>query len=282
MNRPRKTDPAQPAGQGPRERGQPSAPAGQPSAPAPAFLYSTLRFIARHVHGFWPAMAAFVGLGLAAGALLTAIFALLAAAVGAGITRHLDERVLRWLADRRVHWLDEAMSHVTTLGDGIVVTMLVFVVSVFLWLTWHRWSVYLLLVGVLGGQVVNNILKLVFNRARPEVMEWAAEVRTLSFPSGHAMSAIMAYGTVAYLVGRLEPTPRLRRATWAMAAAIILGIGFSRIYLGVHYPSDVLGGFIAGLAWLAFVAASMEAIRFFAPRRPQTAREERDLDAGIR
>jgi undecaprenyl-diphosphatase len=234
------------------------------------------------VQGFWAAMAAFVGLGLAAGALLTALFALLAAAVGSGITRHLDERVLFWLADRRVHWLDEAMSHVTTLGDGIVVTMLVFVVSVFLWLTWHRWSVYLLLVGVLGGQVVNNILKLVFNRARPEVMEWAAEVRTLSFPSGHAMSAIMAYGTVAYLVGRLEPTPRMRRATWAMAAAIILGIGFSRIYLGVHYPSDVLGGFIAGLAWLAFVAASMQAVRHFAPRRPKTAREERDLDAGIR
>jgi undecaprenyl-diphosphatase len=275
MKRRRETDPAQPAGHGRRER-------RRASAPAPAFLYSTLRFIARHVQGFWAAMAAFLGLGLAAGALLTALFAVLAAAVGSGVTRHLDERVLRWLAGRRVHWLDEAMSHVTTLGDGIVVTMLVFIVSVFLWLTWHRWSVYLLLVGVLGGQVVNNVLKLVFNRPRPEVMEWAAEVRTLSFPSGHAMSAIMAYGTVAYLVGRLEPTPRMRRATWGIAALIVLSIGFSRIYLGVHYPSDVLGGFIAGLAWLAFVAASMEAIRYFAPRRPETEREERDLDAGVR
>jgi undecaprenyl-diphosphatase len=275
MDRPHETDPAQPAGHSPLQR-------RRPSTPAPAFLYSTLRLIARHVPGFWAALAAFIGLGLAAAALLTTFFAFLAAAVGSGITRHVDERVLLWLADRRVPWLDEAMRHVTTLGDGIVVTMLVFTVSLFLWLTWHRWSVYLLLVGVLGGQVVNNILKVVFNRARPEVMEWAAEVRTLSFPSGHAMSAIMAYGTVAYLVGRLEPTLRMRRATWAMAAIIILGIGFSRIYLGVHYPSDVLAGFIAGLAWLAVVAACMEAVRFFAPRRPETAREERDLDAAAR
>jgi undecaprenyl-diphosphatase len=275
MDRQHETDPAQPAGHRPLHR-------RRPSAQAPALLYSTLRFIARHVPGFWAAIAAFVGLGLVAAALLTTFVAFLAAAVGSGITRHVDERVLLWLADRRVPWLEDAMRHVTTLGDGIVVTMLVLIVSVFLWLTWHRWSVYLLLVGVLGGQVLNNILKVVFSRPRPEVMEWATDVRTLSFPSGHAMSAIMAYGTVAYLVGRLEPTPAMRRATWAMAAIIILGIGFSRLYLGVHYPSDVLAGFIAGFAWLTFVAASMEAVRFFAPRRPETAREERDLDAAVR
>ncbi|MGH7449169.1 MAG: phosphatase PAP2 family protein [Longimicrobiales bacterium] len=89
--------------------------------------------------------------------------------------------------------------------------------------------------------------------------------------------ALITYGTVAYLVGRLGQTARLRQATWICAGAVIVAIGISRMYLGVHYPSDVIAGFTAGLAWLAFVASSVPAVRYFAPRRPETAVEERDL-----
>jgi undecaprenyl-diphosphatase len=91
------------------------------------------------------------------------------------------------------------------------------------------------------------------------------------------MGAFIVYGTVAYLVARLEPTKRLRFATWFVAIAIIVAIGVSRMYLGVHYPSDVIAGFAAGLAWVAFVASSVTAVQFFAPRRPVTAEEEHDL-----
>jgi undecaprenyl-diphosphatase len=79
-------------------------------------------------------------------------------------------------------------------------------------------------------------------------------------------------------VARLEPTPRLRWAIWVVAAFMILAIGFSRMYVGVHYPSDVIAGFIAGFAWLAFVASTVTAVRFFADRRPETRREEHDLE----
>jgi membrane-associated phospholipid phosphatase len=241
-------------------------------------LYSTLRFIARHVRGFWAAIIAFLGLGLAAGAAATAVFAARARTVEKGVTAAMDARVVEWFASHRQPWLDVVMLEITTLGNGLVLTMIVTIVSAFLWLTNHRWSVYLLLVGVLGGQIINNMLKGAFGRERPSVVEWVDHVSTSSFPSGHAMSAIIAYGSVAYLVGRLEPTPALRRTTWVFAALIILGIGISRMYLGVHYPSDILAGFIAGLAWLAFVAASVTAVQFFAPRRPETAAEERGLD----
>ena len=240
-------------------------------------LYSLLRFIARHVSGFWGALAAFLTAGLIAGFTAGAVFLLIAGIVTRGITQTTDERVLQWFARHRTPALDEIMLEITSLGNGSFLILLVGIASVFLWLTKHRWSVYLLLVGVLGGQLLSRALKQIFDRDRPSVIEWVDQVSSPSFPSGHAMGSFIAYSAVAYVVGRLEPAPALRRFTWALAAVLILAVGVSRMYLGVHYPSDVLAGFIGGLAWLGFVAASMTAVRFFAPRRPRTTREERDL-----
>lgn len=243
-------------------------------------LYSILRLIGRHVRGFWSALAAYFTLGAVVATAAAAVFAALAAIVTGGITQDLDERVLEWIVQHRTPLLDRIMFDLTTLGDGIVVMMLVAVASIFLWLTQHRWSVYILILGVIGGKVLNNALKLLFARPRPTIVEGIDQVSSAAFPSGHAMSAIIAYGSVAYLVARLGPTRRLRNTTWAIACLLILGIGSSRMYLGVHYPSDVLGGFLAGLAWLAFVASNVAAVRYFAPRRPRTAMEERGLQAG--
>jgi undecaprenyl-diphosphatase len=79
-------------------------------------------------------------------------------------------------------------------------------------------------------------------------------------------------------VARLEPGKHLKQTTWLIAALVILAIGTSRMYLGVHYPSDVIAGFIAGLAWLGLLVAIMRALQFFARRRPETHAEEHDLD----
>src|SRR5688572_19330291 len=245
----------------------------------PDALYSTLRFIARHVHGFFGALAAFLTVGVIVGIAAVALFALIAKAVTAGVTQSFDERVLRWFELHRTAMLDTVMLEITTLGTGVVLVMIVLVASVFLWQTQHRWSVYLLMLGVLGGKLFNTILKAFFERPRPSVVQWVTEVHSASFPSGHAMSSMVVYGSVAYLVGRLEPTARLRRTTWALAAVVILAIGVSRMYLGVHYPSDVIAGFMGGLAWLAFVASTMTALKFFSRRRPETHTEEHDLNA---
>jgi undecaprenyl-diphosphatase len=246
------------------------------SAPRDA-LYTILRFIARHVRGFWAALAAFLTAGIALAGIAAIAFGILAGIVRGGATQALDESVVRWLAAHRSPAMDDIMLEVTTLGDGVVLIMIVAVASVFLWLTKHHWSVYILLVGMIGGKALNTLLKASFDRTRPSAVEWIDQVSSPSFPSGHAMGAFITYGTVAYLVARLEPTRRLRYATWFIACGIIIAIGISRMYLGVHYPSDVIAGFAAGLAWVAIVASSVTAVRFFAPRRPVTAVEERDL-----
>ena len=242
-------------------------------------LYSTLRFIARHVQGFFVPLAAFIGFGLVVAAVAVMIFAAIAEAVDEGLTQSFDERVLRWFESNRSPLLDKVMLEITTLGSGVVLVMLVLVAAVFLWQTQHRWSVYLLLLGVLGGKLLNTLLKQFFERPRPSAVQWVTEVHSASFPSGHAMSSMVVYGSVAYLVGRLYDKPALRRTTWLLAIVIITAIGASRMYLGVHYPSDVIAGFLGGMAWLAFVISSLRALQFFAKRRPETRSEERDLDA---
>lgn len=242
-------------------------------------LYGTLRFIARHVRGFYGAVltylsfAFFVALGAVAG------FAMIADEVLEGETQRFDEAVLTWIAGHRTDLLDRVALEITALGNTATLVVLVLTVSTFLWLTRHRLSVLLLFIALAGGGALNVLLKDIFARPRPTVVEWGTHVSSPSFPSGHAMSAMIAYASVAYLGGRLEPTWRMRVATWTFAAIIIVGIGASRMYLGVHYPSDVIAGFIAGLAWLAFVVSGIAAIRYFARRKPDIEEEERDLHA---
>jgi len=240
-------------------------------------LYSTLRFVERHVSGFFAAIAAFATVGFLVAAAAISVFAAIARAVDAGLTQGMDEAALVWFANHRTAALDQIALEVTTLGTAAVIIVVVLVASVFLWQTQHKWSVYVLALGTAGGIVLNAALKGFFHRPRPTIVEWGTTVHTASFPSGHAMESLVTYGCVAYLVGRLGPNRRVRRTTWSIAALLIVAIGASRMYLGVHYPSDVIAGYIAGLGWLAFVASMLQAVEYFAHRRPQTHQEEHDL-----
>lgn len=243
-------------------------------------LYSTLRFIGRHVRGFFGAIVSTFSVAFIVALIATAAFILFSQVVMGGWTQIGDESVLRWFSQHRAPWLDKVMLEITVLGSGAVLTIVVLVSSVFLWLTRHRWSVFILLAGVIGGQIANLILKRYFERPRPSVVTHVDQVASLSFPSGHAMTSMIIYGSVAYLVSRLEPTRRIRYVTLVLASLLVLLIGASRIYLGVHYPSDVIGGYIAGLAWIGLAASMHVALRYFARRRPHTKLEEKDLDKG--
>lgn len=242
-------------------------------------LYALLRLIARHVRGFYAAILTYLSFSFFIGLGAVWTFAALADEVLEGETQRFDEAVLSWIATHRSDALDQFALEVTALGNTLTLTVVVLAVSTFLWLSRHRLSVALLMIALAGGAAVNFLLKDIFDRPRPSVVEWGTEVATASFPSGHAMSAMIAYGSVAYLVGRLEPTRLMRLATWCFAAVLILGIGASRMYLGVHYPSDVVAGYTAGLAWTAFVVSGITALRYFSRRKPEIAREERDLHA---
>jgi undecaprenyl-diphosphatase len=148
------------------------------------------------------------------------------------------------------------------------------VAALFLYLTQHKYSAWLLLASTAGGIILNNVLKLGFARPRPTVLEWQAHAVSSSFPSGHAMSAAVVYGTVAYLAARLQQRRWARVATMVVAAIMIFLICLSRLYLGVHYPSDVLAGVLVGLSWAAFCMVTLEGIQKFGVRRPHIAKDE--------
>lgn len=242
-------------------------------------LYGVLRFIARHVRGFYGAVVTYLSFAIFVGFAAVLAFARVTREVLEGSTLRFDEAVLTWVALHRTDGLDRLALEITALGNYATVAVLVLAVSIFLWLTHHRLSVGLLFVALVGGGILNTLLKELFGRPRPTVVEQVTAVSSLSFPSGHSMTAFIAYASVAYLGGRLEPTAVLRWTTWGLASLLILAIGASRIYLGVHYPSDVLGGYLAGLAWLAFVVSGLGAIRYYARRRPEVEAAERDLHA---
>jgi undecaprenyl-diphosphatase len=124
----------------------------------------------------------------------------------------------------------------------------------------------LLLVTTIGGLLLNNVLKLGFDRPRPQFFDWGTHVMSSSFPSGHAMSAAIVYPTVAYLAARLQKSHWTRLITMLVAAILVLLICLSRVYLGVHYPSDVIAGVVVGLAWSAFCMTTLEVAQLYAKR----------------
>jgi undecaprenyl-diphosphatase len=242
-------------------------------------VFRLLRLIGRHVQGFYGAVGVFLVIGLGLVTLAAVAFAQIAQAVVRGQTQAFDNAILRWMGTHGAPWLDTAALEVTALGARVVVYMVVLVASVFLWQSRHHYSAALLWVAVIGSGLVNTVLKLTFNRPRPDVFPWRTQhVGLASFPSGHAMTSIVVYGTLAFLIARLAPTRWLRRLVWIVAVLVIVLVGLSRLYLGVHYPSDVLAGFVIGGAWAITCGLGMEAVRYFRTRRPRVMAEEKDLD----
>jgi undecaprenyl-diphosphatase len=219
--------------------------------------------------------------GLILAAAGTWAFGEFAEKVVAGQTQSFDESVLRWMAAHHSKILDGAMLEITALGTGTVVLMIVAIASLFLVLTRHKYSAALLLAATAGGLVLNLVLKNFFNRPRPQVFAWGTNAVSSSFPSGHAMSAVIVYSTVAYLAARLHRSVWARVLVMSFAFLVIGLIAVSRLYLGVHYPSDVLAGLTIGLAWAAFCMATLEAIqRFSKQSAPEIQQHEAPAPTG--
>jgi undecaprenyl-diphosphatase len=219
-----------------------------------------------------------LGIFLIAGAIVAVIgtwlFSEFAEVVMAGRTQTFDEAVLRWIYTRHTPFLNAAMLEVTSLATGTVALMIVGVAALFLTLTRHKYSALLLLFATAGGMLLDLILKMRFDRPRPHVFTWGTNVVASSFPSGHAMSATIVYSTVAYLAARLQKRRWARVVTLLVAALLIVLISFSRLYLGVHYPSDVLAGVIIGLAWAGFCMATLEAVQRFGQRHQTSVTDD--------
>jgi undecaprenyl-diphosphatase len=238
-------------------------------------IFSSMRGIGVVAKNFYATIGIFLSAGAVVALTGTYLFAKFAGRVRSGRTQAFDDTVLRWIAENRPPKLEPIMLEITFLGTGTVVMMIVAVSGMFLWLTKHKYSALLLLISTVGGIVLNNLLKVGFGRPRPQVFDWGTEVVSWSFPSGHAMSAAVVYGTVAYLAARLQVRHLHRVITLVCAAILILAIAMTRLYLGVHYPSDVIAGVIIGLAWAGFCMATLEALQLYARKRaPKVLKQE--------
>jgi undecaprenyl-diphosphatase len=190
----------------------------------------------------------------AASALLS--FAVIAEDVLDGETHGFDERLLRAfrnpndLADPiGPPWFEIVMRDITSLGSTTVLTIVTLAAVFYLIMDGKRASAALVAVAVSGGALLSYVLKFGFDRPRPDLVAHLVEVSTLSFPSGHAMGSAVTYLTLGALLARTQPRRRIKIYVLTVAVLLTLMVGVSRVYLGVHWPTDVLAGWCAGSAW---------------------------------
>jgi undecaprenyl-diphosphatase len=175
--------------------------------------------------------------------------------VTAGHTQALDEELMLRLRagapsdPRGPSWLPGTMRDLTALGSAPVLVIFVLAVAGFLAARRQYHALGLLLAATVGGILLNNLLKVAFARPRPEAALHLTEVRSMSFPSGHAMESAIIYLTLAALLARLVRPRALQLYFVGVASFLTFVVGLTRVYLGVHYPTDVLAGWTAGLGW---------------------------------
>lgn len=154
--------------------------------------------------------------------------------------------------------IEIAMRDLTALGGVTVLTVMTLSVMTYLILARQKALAAFLGLAVVGGQVLSGLAKFGFDRPRPDLVSHAVEVSSSSFPSGHSMMAAVTYLTLAVMLGRAEHRASIRRFYIVMAGILALLVGVSRVYLGVHWPSDVLAGWSLGAAWALGVAMLAE------------------------
>lgn len=146
-------------------------------------------------------------------------------------------------------WLEVVMRDFTALGGFAVLVTVSLLVAGFLVLTRKRHAAWMVVLSVGGGALMSSLLKWGFARPRPDLVPHATVVYTQSFPSGHAMLSAVVYLTLGALLARTQAEPRVKVYALGAAGALALIVGISRIYLGVHWPTDVLAGWAVGAGW---------------------------------
>jgi undecaprenyl-diphosphatase len=180
----------------------------------------------------------------------------LASEIGEGETRAFDTAIL--LAFRNPAdlsdpigplWLEVAMKDVTSLGSTAVLTLITLAVLGYLLIERKFQAALFLIAAIGGGTLLSTLLKLGFDRPRPDLVAHSVETFTASFPSGHALMSAVTYLTLGALLARVEEHGRVKLYLLGVAVVLTVLIGISRIYLGVHWPTDVLAGWSVGAAW---------------------------------
>jgi undecaprenyl-diphosphatase len=178
-----------------------------------------------------------------------------------------DDQITNAVISFRSEGLTSFFEFVTHLGDRYAYIIITVALALFFWFRFQNWKFIIQTVSVLILASLSNIgLKQVINRARP-TLEHLVYVNTLSFPSGHSMSAMAFYGFLIYLCLRYNVTLSLKIFLVVLLCLLIVSIGLSRIYLGVHYPSDVAAGFMGGLIWVTLCAIVLNVIELWRKKK---------------
>lgn len=195
----------------------------------------------------------------AAAGLAVAVFAFaaLAAAVMGGETRAFDAWILTALREPGdladpigPLWFEEVVRDVTALGSTVVLTLAVTIVALYLWIRDKPQKAAFLVAAVSLGALLNRALKLGFARPRPDIVAHGAHVTTESFPSGHSANSAIVYLMLGMMLARVEASYAAKVLIFAVCMTLTLMVGLSRLYLGVHWPTDVLAGWAVGATWV--------------------------------
>lgn len=204
--------------------------------------------------------------------LLGAFLALVLLGWGAGEASEVwftpaDQHLLLGLDAHRGAWLTVLATALSTAGSNLVLLPVSLVVILLLSRRGRLADAIFIGVAVLGTVVLLYLVKDLVDRSRP-LLPHLVGTHSPSFPSSHAGDSLAFYGGLALLLGR-RPGGLWKLSCWPVAALIVLGVGWSRLYLGVHYPSDVLGGYLLAAAWLAAVAANPFSIKAKRQEKPR-------------
>jgi undecaprenyl-diphosphatase len=146
-------------------------------------------------------------------------------------------------------WVEETARDATALGGVAWLAFAVLVIAVYLWLVDKVHMMWFMVAATVSGTILSSSLKAFYDRPRPDVVPHLTQFHSSSFPSGHSMLSAVVYLTLASLLAAVMPSFKLRAYVLFVGILLSIFVGISRVYLGVHYPTDVLAGWLAGLVW---------------------------------
>jgi membrane-associated phospholipid phosphatase len=194
---------------------------------------------------------------LATLAACTLAFSMLAEEMASGELVSIDGSVVSWLHSHATGFPTLLMSAVTWLGGAQVLLAITLLAALALLVRRRVAHAALMGAALAGSEALNWALKAAFERPRPSFSDPLATAAGFSFPSGHAMVSLSVYGALAFVIAASAGSRRAQLLVVISATVLVLAIGFSRVYLGVHYASDVLAAYSAGLAWLTLCALTL-------------------------
>ncbi|MBV6622600.1 MAG: phosphatase PAP2 family protein [Rivularia sp. (in: Bacteria)] len=214
-------------------------------------LRKLIDFWFTHVHPRIASLIATIGIaGLATCLLIIYVLAQLSEDVWEKEAFAFDKTILLWIHQFANPTWDNIMVNITRIGDPTTVVTITIITFVILWWKRYRQEAKVFALNALGGAILSYGLKLAFSKPRPQLWQQIIIEKTYSYPSGHALGSMVLYGFIAYLLA--SHYPKSAKIIYTFAVVLIGAIGLSRLYLGVHWPTDVIAGYGVGYLWLIF------------------------------